>query len=84
MYRYRKDSRKPKTQTEDTIIKDVRNLFSLTKENEAINDRIIRDIKNIFELEEDYYKPVRIDNFYNNNYIECRSNGDRIKSINQS
>ena len=28
------------------IIKDVRNLFRLKKENEGIKDRIIRDIKN--------------------------------------
>ena len=42
---------------------------------------MIRDIKNLFVLEEDYYKPVRIDNFHNDNYIEYRNNGDRIKSI---
>ena len=31
------------------------------------------------EEEEDYYKlkPKRINNFWNNNYIECESNGDK-------
>ena len=47
MYRGRKKTKKSKTkkQSED-IIKDVRNIFRLKKENEAIKDRIIRDIKN--------------------------------------
>ena len=30
--------------------------------------------------EEDYYKPVRIVNFYGNSYIEYESNGDRNKT----
>ena len=30
---------------------------------------IIRDIKTFFEQQEDYYKPVRVGNFWNNNYI---------------
>ena len=44
-----------------------------------INDRTIRDIRALFEQEEDYYKlkPKRINNFWNNNYIECESNGDK-------
>ena len=31
---------------DDTTVKDIRNLFRLKKENEAIKDRIIRDIRN--------------------------------------
>ena len=47
-----------------TAIKDVRNLFRLEKETKAIKDRILIDIKNIFEHEEEnYYKPVRVNNF---------------------
>ena len=30
---------------------------------------VIRDIKTLFEQQEDYYKPVRVGNFWNNNYI---------------
>ena len=44
-----KNPREPKKQSEDKIIKNVRNLFRLKKENEAIKNRIIRDIKNLFE-----------------------------------
>ena len=45
-------------------IKDIRNLFRLEKEVKAIKDRILRDIKNCFQHEEEnYYKPVRINNF---------------------
>ena len=38
---------------------------------------IIRDIRNLFEHEEEknYYKLVRVGNFWSNNYFECESNG---------
>ena len=52
------------------------------KENKAIKDRLIRDIRNLFEHEEeDYYKPVRICNFWSNDYIESESNDDRNKTL---
>ena len=62
---------------EGYIIKDIRSFFKLRKENDVIKDTIIRDIRNLFEKEGDYYKPVRVGNFYSNNYIECESNGDK-------
>ena len=44
--------------------------FGLKQENEAIKGRGITDIRNLFEREkEDYYKPVRVGNFWNNSYI---------------
>ena len=46
------------------MIKNKSNPFKLKIENEVVKDSIIRDIKTLFEQqEEDYYKPVRIDNF---------------------
>ena len=43
-----------------------------------MKDRIIRDIRNLFEHdEEDYYKPVIVRNFSNNNYLEYKYKGDR-------
>ena len=50
-------------QSDYKIIKSIRSLFGLKKENETIKDRTIRNIKNPFEQEEDYYKPVRLGNF---------------------
>ena len=41
---------------------------------------IIRDIKNLLS-KEDYYKPIRVGNFYSSNYIEYESNGDRNKTL---
>ena len=35
------------------MIKDVRNIFRLKKENKAIKDRINRDIRNLSEHEEE-------------------------------
>ena len=64
-------------ETNDAAIKGIRNLFRLKKENKAIKDRIIRDIRNHFEYkEEDCYKPVRVGNFWRNNYIGYKSKGD--------
>ena len=71
VYGGQKKLRKPtiKKQSDDKIIK-------------AIKGRLITDIKNLFEQEEkDYYKPVRVGNFYSNNYIEYKTNGDRNKTI---
>ena len=78
----------------DKIIKDIRNLFKLKKElnytaikekeTKTIKDRILRDIKNLFEWEEEkenYNKPIRLNNFWSNNYIEYESNGDRNKTL---
>ena len=67
-----------------TAIKDVRILFRLEKETKAIKDRILRGIKNLFEHEQEeehYYEPVRVSNFWNNNYTEYESNCDRNKTL---
>ena len=39
---------------EDKIIKDIRNLFRLKKENEAIKGRIIRHLKNTLKAFDDF------------------------------
>ena len=63
-------------------MKDIRNLFRLEKETKVIRDRILRDIKNLLEYEEEnYYKPVRVNSFWSNNYTEYESSGDRNKTL---
>ena len=66
-----------------TGIRDIRNLFRLKKETNAFKDRILRDIKNLFEHEEEenFYKPVRVSNFWSNNYTEYENNGDKNKKL---
>ena len=60
-----------------TAIEDIRNIFRQDKETNAIKDRILKYLKSFFEhQEENYYKPVRVKNFWSNNYIEYESNGD--------
>ena len=45
-------------------MKDKRNLFRLEKETKSSKNRIQRDINNLFQHEEEnYYKPVRVNNF---------------------
>ena len=65
----------------DKIVRDIKNLFTLEKENKAINYRILRDIW-IFEYEEEhFYKSVRIGNFWSNNFIKHKSNGDKNRTL---
>ena len=66
---------------EEKIIKDIRNLFRLKKEVKGIKDIVPKIIKNLFEYEkekENYYKPVRVNNFWSNTYIEYKN---RILSV---
>ena len=75
---------KPKTQkqSEESIINSIRNIFILEKENNGIKDRIVRDIRRFFDQQDDdYYKPKRVSNFWNNNFIEYESNGNRNKNL---
>ena len=56
-----------------TAVKDIGNLFRLEKGINAFKDKILRDINDLFEneIEEvNYYKPVRVNNFWSNNYIQ--------------
>ena len=66
---------------EENIIKSIGNLFKLRKENETIKDRIIRDIRTLFKQEDDYYKPIRVHNFWNDSYIEYESSVDGNKNL---
>ena len=72
-----------KKQLNYTAIKDIRNLFKLEKETKAIKDRMLRGIKNLSDHEEEktYHKPVRVSNFWSNNYTGCKSDGDRNKAL---
>ena len=54
----------------------MRNPFKIKKENKANGD-----ISTLFEKQDDYYKPKRVDNYWNNNYIEYESNGDKNKYL---
>ena len=40
-----------------------------------------QDSRNLFGQEERYYKPVKVGNFYTNNYIEYKSNSDENKAL---
>ena len=67
-----------------TAVKDIRNLFRQEKETKGIKDRMLRNIKNLFEHEkeeENYYKPVRVSNFWSSNYIEYKSNSDKNEAL---
>ena len=70
-----------KKQSQENIIKSIRNLFKLKKENKTIKDRIIKDIRSLFKQEGDYYKPIRVGNFWNNNYNKYKSSGDKNKNL---
>ena len=48
-----------------------------------MKDIAIRDMKKIVkqQQEENYYKPKRVSNFWNNNYFQFESNCNRNKSL---
>ena len=48
-----------------------------------IKDNIITDIRINFdqEQEEDYFEPKTVRNFWNNNYIEYETNGDKNRNL---
>ena len=60
--------------------KSIRSLFKLKKKNETIKDRLIRDIRTLFRQEDHYYKPIRVTNFWNMDYIKYQSSADRNKN----
>ena len=54
--------------------------FYIEKRKKQIKDRIIRDATSPFEeYEDEYYKPKRVSNFWNDNYTEYESNDDGNK-----
>ena len=54
----------------------------MKKENQSIKGKTISDIRNRFELENvEYYKPIKVGNFYSINDIELDCNGDRDKKL---
>ena len=95
MYWKEKNLNKPKLQKqfEENKINSIRNPFILkqekrkSKEEKEIKDRIIKDgiirtISALFEQEDDdYYKPKRVGNFCNNNYVEYESKVIEIKTF---
>ena len=48
--------------------KNVRNLFKLKKENEAIKQST-QEYQKLFDEEEDYYKPLRVNTIWISNFI---------------
>ena len=77
---------KPKTQkqSEENLINIIRNRFIQKNENEVKKnkDRIIKDrIIRLFEEEENYCKLKRVRKFWNNDYTEYESNGDRNTNL---
>ena len=72
--------KKLKEKTNYTAIKYIRIFFQFEKYNKVIQDIILKDIRNFFEHEEEenyFYKPVKVKNFWNNNYIKYKSNCNR-------
>ena len=68
----------------DSASNDIRSLFRLKKEINGIKNRILRDIKYLFQNEEEeknYYRPVKVSNFWSNNYIEYKCNGNKNKTL---
>ena len=67
---------------EEKIIKAIRNLFRLKREDNAIEDKVLREIRILFKSDEDDdYKPVRTNNAFSGKYIKIESNDDKSKCL---
>ena len=51
------------------------------REKKEHNEKLIRDLRTLFEQEKDYYKSERASNFWNDNYIDFESNGDKNRNL---
>ena len=72
-----------KKKLNDTATKDIRKLFKL-KRIKQIKYIKLQDVKNLFEHEEEeenYYNPVKVNDFLSKNYIEYKSNSDINKRL---
>ena len=67
--------------TEKNLLELEKNLSELKKYYDYgdIEYKGVRDVRNLFNLstDEDYYKPIMINNAFNSNYIEYESKGDK-------
>ena len=51
-------------------------------DNEDHDYKGIRQIENLFnEINEDYYKPIKTNGAFNDNYMEYESRGDKDKNL---
>ena len=67
-----------------TAIKDIRNLFRILKIIKTIKYKVLRSIKSIFEYkkeQESYCKPVKVNTFWNNDYIKDKRYGDKNRIL---
>ena len=69
---------------EKNLLELEKNLFKQKKYyDDDIKYKGIRDVRNLFDLsiDEDYYKPIKTNDSFNNNYIEYESKGDKDKTL---
>ena len=70
---------------EENLLKLEKNLFKPKKyyDYDDIEYKGIRDVGKIFDLsiDEDYYKPIIINDAFNSNYVEYKSKGDKDKIL---
>ena len=70
----------PKPESESKPRKENKTIREIRKES-SDDDKILRHIRAIIEPEEDYYKPIKIANVFDDNFIDYESNGDRNKML---
>ena len=81
----KKPSKSRLKEIEKNLTELEENLLKTNKyyDYDDIEYRGIRDVKDLFDLSvsEDYYKPIVINNAFNNNYIQYESKGDKDKIL---
>ena len=71
-----------KKETDDNAIKDI--FLDQKNEIKQLEIEYLEIIRNLFEhegQEENFYKPVKVSNFWSNNYIDYESKGEKKNTI---
>ena len=80
-----KNSLSASKKTETYLTKLEETIYKLNRyyDYDDAEYRGIRDVKDLFDLSigEDYYKPILVNSFFSNNYIQYESKGDKILTI---
>ena len=71
-----------KKETDDNTIKDI--FLDQKNERKQLEIEYLEIIRNLFEhegQEKNFYKPVKVSNFWSNNYIDYESKGEKKNTI---
>ena len=82
LFKLGEPNKKKDNDIDDTKCRGLRNIrYRYEPEKHGNKEEVLRVIRTLFEREEDYYKPVKIGNAFDHNFIEYERHGDKDKTL---